>query len=70
VHISLTVFYMLAEILQREAPSFYITLSVRAKIRGYPPIDTMSDEEIINFVRREMGDHVAELLEKVVRRHN
>jgi len=55
--------------LAKEAPSLLTLLSVRAKLRGFS-IDSMADDEIIEFVRREMGEHVAELLQKIASRYN
>lgn len=60
---------MLKEILQREAPSLLILLSTRARLRGLS-IDAMSDNEIVEFVRREMGEHIAEFLRRIVSRYN
>jgi len=60
---------MLKEVLMREAPSLLTLISVRAKLRGLS-IDAMSDDEIIDFVRREMGEHNAELLKRIISRHN
>jgi len=60
---------MLKEVLQREAPSLYIMLYARARIRNLS-IDAMSDDEIIDFVRREMGEHNAELLKRIVSCYN
>ena len=53
----------------REAPSLLTLLSARARLRGLS-IDSMADDEVIEFVRREMGEHVAELLQRIASRHN
>jgi len=58
-------FYMLREVLAREAPSLLILLSTRARLRGLS-IDSMTDDEILKFVSREMGEHVAEFLRRIV----
>jgi len=60
---------MLKEVLIKEAPSFFTLLSVRAKMYGLS-IDQMRDDEIIEFARRDMGDHVAELLQRILNRYN
>jgi len=63
------ILYMIREILAREAPSLFTLLSVRARLRGLF-IDSMTDGEIIEFVRREMGEHMAELLQRIASRHD
>jgi len=55
--------------LAREAPSLLTLLSTRAKLRGLS-LDSMTDDEIITFVEREMGGHVADLLRRIVSRYN
>jgi len=60
---------MLKEVLAREAPSLFLLLSTRAKLRGLS-IDVMSDDEIIEFAQREMGEHIAEFLRRVISRYN